>query len=121
MDKQETNAASENSSDAAAGGRSAARPCSALVALSRGVWVPCYEYCLSERSHLMFLFIWCVLARIDPERRYYAPLFPSGKWKCRRCGKTFKRCRPFSTTTHEESECTNQQNSGDQPPDACGG
>lgn len=81
-----------------------------LRRLVRRVWVPCYEYALAERSKLMLWFIWCVLARLDPQRPYYAPILRPWKWKCRRCGQTFPRHRGWSTSTHEDSECSNPPN-----------
>lgn len=77
-----------------------------LQQLAKDAWVPCYEYALVKGSKLMLWFIWCILARIDTSRHYYAPLLRPWLWKCRRCGDTFPRNRGWSTSTHIESECS---------------
>lgn len=81
------------------------KPDTLPVTLARLAWVPCYQYALAKHSRLMLWVIWCILARIDPERQFYAPLLRPWLWRCRKCGKTFARNRSFSTTTHNDSEC----------------
>lgn len=83
--------------------------------LVRLAWVPCYQYALAERSRVMLWIIWCVFARIDTDRPFYAPALRPWLWKCRKCGKTFPRNRSFSTTTHNDSECTTLPNAASEP------